>query len=87
MGNKFSLKKFNKDRQASYERSKKGELRDAGLLPDKSGIHSLIEGTIQRIRVERHQLHQKAEVCQYKLALGCKLSKNRRTKPECEACL
>lgn len=84
---KFRTKKFLKDRDRSTERSRKGELRDVGLLPDKSRIQNTIQEISERVRKMSNPLFDKAESCPNKLALGCKLSKNRRTKPECEACL
>ena len=64
-----------------------GELRDAGLLPDRGGILSLTKGISEKYKKMSHPLFDKAESCPNKLALGCKLLKNKRTKPECEACL
>ncbi len=80
---KFNLKKFNKDRADSLERSKKGELKM--ITPSKIDI--LVSPIIERFRVERHPLYDKAEACPHKFACGCKIPLRKRTKPECEACL
>lgn len=83
MRRKFDLKRFNKDREDSLERSKKGELK----LIAPSKIDLIVSPIIERLRAERHPLYKKSEECLHKLACGCKLPLIKRTKPECEACL
>lgn len=76
---KFRTNKFLKDREKSTERSRKGELKPIINKP----IDSQIDAIVETIHKRRHPLFDKAEVCPNKLALGCKISSNRRTKPEC----
>lgn len=80
---KFNLKKFNQDREDSYERSKKGELK---LIAPKK-LDTLIGVTLERIRKQGHPLYERAEACPHKYACGCKIPLRKRTKPECVACL
>lgn len=80
---KFSLKKFNRDRERSLERSKQGELN---LIAPKK-IDTVCGAIVERHRKENHSLFQIAESCKHKRALGCDQPYSKREKPECGACL
>jgi hypothetical protein len=76
---KLSVNKFIKARRKSTERSKKGELE---LLET-----DIFRGRIDMLYNEMHPLAGRANECEHKLLVGCKLPLIKRTKKECECCL
>lgn len=83
MAHKFSLKKFEKDREKSLEASRNGEYK----LIAPSKLDTVLDTIFERMDKEKHPLFSKAESCVHNLAVGCDLPFPKRKKPECKACL
>jgi len=76
MSKKFSLKKFNKDRDKSYNGSKNGDYK---FIEHNEGRSNLVE-IVTNIRD-----HLRPIECEH-LEVGCRLPFIKRNMPKCDEC-